>query len=470
MITGFKPYPAMKDSGLVWVGRVPAHWTLMPNRALMRRRKVLVGRRSAEYRLLSLTKGGVIVRDVESGKGKFSADMGTFQEVRNGDLVFCLFDIPETPRTVGLSRLDGMITGAYTVFECSEPVLSAFLDLFYRAMDDQKLLSPLYSGLRNTIPATRFLSIKTPVPTPAEQAGIVRFLDHQDRRIRRYIRAKQKLIRLLEERKQIIVQRAVTRGLDANVRLKPSGLEWLGGVPENWDVCRAKYLFREVDRRSDKGTELLLSLRMYQGLVPHNEVSETPVPAENLIGFKKVEPGQIVMNRMRATIGLFGIANRPGLVSPDYAVFEPIASMDPTYFLLLFKTPALGSVFRRESKGLGTGSAGFMRLYTDRFGMVQLPVPPQVEQRRIVQMIGLSTDSIDRARERARFEMDLLRDYQTRLMVDVVTGKLDVREAAAAVPDEIDEEDVWEHEVEVEVADAEIDGEDVEGELEAVEA
>lgn len=120
MIDGLKPYPAYKDTGIPWVGRVPEHWSLTPNRSLMRRRKVLVGSRHPEYRLLSLTKRGVIVRDVGSGKGKFSADMGTSQEVRSGDLVFCLFDVPETPRTVGLSRYDGMITGAYSVFECSD--------------------------------------------------------------------------------------------------------------------------------------------------------------------------------------------------------------------------------------------------------------------------------------------------------------------------------------------------------------
>jgi len=162
VIDELKPYPEKKDSGLPWVGMVPKHWELRPNRAMMRRRKVLVGKRHTEFQLLSLTKQGVIVRDVTSGKGKFSSDMGTSQEVREGDLVFCLFDVPETPRTVGLSRHNGMITGAYTVFECSDPTLRAHLDLFYRAMDDRKLLSPLYSGLRHTIPATRLLGTKTP--------------------------------------------------------------------------------------------------------------------------------------------------------------------------------------------------------------------------------------------------------------------------------------------------------------------
>ncbi len=152
MIADLKPYPAMKESGLPWLGKVPEHWTLVPNRAILRRRKALVGDRHSEYELLSLTKAGVIVRDVSTGRGKFSADMGTSQEVRVGDLIFCLFDVPETPRTVGLSKHNGMITGAYTVFECRDSRLARFLEAFYVAMDDRKLLSPLYSGLRNTFP------------------------------------------------------------------------------------------------------------------------------------------------------------------------------------------------------------------------------------------------------------------------------------------------------------------------------
>src|SRR5580765_1904402 len=113
MIESLRPYPTYKPSGLPWLDLVPGHWDLVPNRALVSRRKVLVGKRHSDYRLLSLTKAGVIVRDLRGQKGKFSADMGTSQEVRKGDLVFCLFDVPETPRTVGLSQHDGMITGAY---------------------------------------------------------------------------------------------------------------------------------------------------------------------------------------------------------------------------------------------------------------------------------------------------------------------------------------------------------------------
>ncbi len=245
MIADLRPYSDSMPSKLPWVGNIPSHWKTVPNRAFLKRRKVLVGDRHSDYALLSLTKQGVIVRDLKKQKGKFSSDMGTSQQVRQGNLVCCLFDVPETPRTIGLSRFDGMITGAYTVFECNDPTIAAFIERFYIAMDDRKLLSPLYSGLRNTIPCPVFLGTKTPVPPPDEQALIVRFLDWASVRLGKAIAAKRKVILLLEEQKQAIIHRAVTRGLDDTVPLKPSGLDWLGDVPEHWKVLRAGAMFSE---------------------------------------------------------------------------------------------------------------------------------------------------------------------------------------------------------------------------------
>lgn len=124
---GLDPSVPFKGSGVPWLGEIPAHWALSPNRAFLRVRKILVGERHPSFTLLSLTKRGVIVRELSEMRGKFSSDMGTSQEVRPGDLVFCLFDVPETPRTIGLSRNAGMITGAYTVMECTRPDVAAFL-------------------------------------------------------------------------------------------------------------------------------------------------------------------------------------------------------------------------------------------------------------------------------------------------------------------------------------------------------
>jgi len=232
---------------------MPNHWNAMPNRGFLRRCKKLVGNRHPEYTLLSLTKAGVIVRDISTGKGKFSSDMGTCQAVYPGDLIFCLFDVPEIPRTVGLSTHGGMITGAYTIFECDDPLLARYTELFYKAMDDRKLLSPLYSGLRDTIPPSTFLGTKSPVPSPEDQDAIVRFLAHHDRLVRKYMHGKQKLVSLLTEQKQAIIQQAVTRGVNPDVKLKSSGVAWLGDIPEHWEVRSSRSLFSQRKERARPG-------------------------------------------------------------------------------------------------------------------------------------------------------------------------------------------------------------------------
>ncbi len=441
MIANLQPYPAYKDSGLPWIGRVPAHWNLPPNRALLRLRKVLVGNRHHDYQLLSLTKEGVIVRNVESGKGKFSADMGTCQHVRAGDLVFCLFDVPETPRTVGLSPHDGMITGAYTVFECSDPLMAAFLDHFYRAMDDRKLLSPLYSGLRNTIPPTRFLGTKTPVPPSAEQTAIVRFLDYVDRRIRRYIRAKQKLIKLLEEQKQVIIHHAVTRGLDPDVRLKPSGVEWFGEIPEHWDVKPAKWYFREVDERSTDGSEELLSVSHITGVTPRSEKNITMFMAETYSGHKICRAGDLVINTMWAWMGALGVAEQMGIVSPSYAVYRPQKTdvLDRKFVDLVLRTWPYRAEYTCRSTGIRFSR---LRLYPEQFLRIPIVGPPAPEQKAILGAVNDAASELDEATTLAQREIDLLQEYRTRLIADVVTGKLDVREAAARLPDESDRSDL----------------------------
>lgn len=185
--------------------------------------------------------------------------------------------------------------------------------------------------------------------------------------------------------------------------MKPSGLLWLGDVPAHWDTRRIKTLLKEVDNRSKSGEERLLSLRMRQGLVDHAAAGGKPIPPEALVGFKITEHGQIVMNRMRAAYGLFAVANVRGLVSPDYAVFVPKFDAYNRYLVEVFKLSSLALIFRSESKGLGTGESGFLRLYTDRFGSIAIPYPPIDEQRSIVRFLdwhGAQTAKLIRAKKK----------------------------------------------------------------------
>ena len=430
------PYPAYKPSGIDWLGDVPDHWEMIPNRALMNQRKDVVGAFADNFTLLSLTRRGIVPRDVDNAFGKFPSSFDTYQVIEPGDLVFCLFDIDETPRTVGRSRLRGMLTGAYTRFVCGDVDTTEFLYLLYLSLDDGKLLRPLYSGLRKTISTATFLRTKVALPPLPEQQAIVRYLDHVDRRIRRYVTAKRRLIALLEEEKQAIINSAVTQGLDPNVRLKPSGVEWLGNVPEHWQRRRLKSILQPIDIRSTTGSETLLSLRRDHGVVVYAEHFERPSQSRSLVGFKLVGVGQLVVNRLQANNGLIFDSTVEGLVSPDYSVLEGMSPLNMKFLSDLLRTSSYRAYFRQNATGLGTGTAGFLRLYDDTLLETPVYLPPVGEQGAIVGHKDRATADIDAAIVRARRRIELVQEYRTRLIADVVTGKLDVREAAAQLPDE----------------------------------
>jgi type I restriction enzyme S subunit len=298
-------------------------------------------------------------------------------------------------------------------------------------------------------------SVVLPVPPFPEQAAIIRFLDHADRRIRRYIRAKQKLIKLLEEQKQAIIHRAVTRGLDPNVRLKPSGVEWLGEVPESWEILRTRYLFREVDCRSKAGTETHLSMSQKLGLVPSSMVEQRTLVSLSYTGAKLCEEDDLVLNRLKAHLGVFALARQSGVISPDYTVLRKIRPMVVQYFEHVLRCPACRGELRVRAKGI---VEGFWRLYTDDFYNIRLPVPSENDQRQIVDAIDVATESIRATIRQNEQEIALLREYRTLLIADVVTGKLDVRDAAQHLQAEAEELELLD-DVEA-LADGEEDGED----------
>jgi type I restriction enzyme S subunit len=443
MISALKPYSDFKETGLPWAPKLPSHWDLLPNRAIVRKRKVLVGVRHFDYKLLSLTKGGVIIRDISKGKGKFSSDMGTSQEVRKGDLVFCLFDVPETPRTVGLSLHDGMITGAYTVFESRRQKPLEFFELFYLAMDDRKLLSPLYSGLRNTIPPARFLGVKTPLPPPAEQEAIVRFLDYAQGRIDRAIKAKKKVITLLNEQKQAIIHKAVTHGLDPSVPLKPSGIPWLGDIPEHWKIrplkhwvkinrstipetTRPDFEFRYIDIGS-VGTGFI------KKDLDHLTFSESPSRARRVL-----RCGDTIISTVRTYLKAVWCVDEDGrdlIASTGFAVLSPQKDVEPKY--LGYVLQGDNFINRVAASSIGIAYPAISESVLGRF-LVALP-PDREEQKSIYQNIEKDSEPLSRAIDITRREIDLLVEYRTRLTADVVTGKLDVREAAKNLPEETTE-------------------------------
>lgn len=211
---GLNPNVQVKPSGIEWLGDIPEHWEIRPNRSLMRLRKQIVGTEHSGYVLLSLTIKGVVPRDMENPEGKFPASFESYQRAADGDLIFCLFDIDETPRTVGIADQTGMVTGAYDVYTCGNPDITSFIYYYYLAMDNQKRLRPFYTGLRKVIRETTFRGIKIAIPPKAERDIIVSTLDKLVQDIDHAISKLKQEINLISEYRARVNSDVVTGRID----------------------------------------------------------------------------------------------------------------------------------------------------------------------------------------------------------------------------------------------------------------
>ena len=284
-------------------------------------------------------------------------------------------------------------------------------------------------------------SVQLPLPPLSEQAAIARFLDHAYRHIRRYVRAKQKLIALLKEQKQAIIHEAVTGRMDMRTdqpyrAYKPSGVDWMKDVPEHWERRRLKTLLRSVDQRSTTGEEPLLSLRRDHGVVVYAEHFSRPPQARSLVGFKLVATGQLVVNRMQANNGLVFCSSFDGLVSPDYSVFETKTSLQMEFLSELLRTPEYRAHFRRSAAGLGTGTAGFLRLYDDKFLDTVVFLPSEDEQTIVLRELSKRLSSINTLIDTERRALQRVDEYRSCLVAEVITGKVDVREAVVSIAED----------------------------------
>jgi type I restriction enzyme S subunit len=284
--------------------------------------------------------------------------------------------------------------------------------------------------------------LRLAVPPLPEQAAIAKYLDYMDRRIRRYISAKQRLIKLLEEQKQAVIYGPVTRGLDPNVRLKASGVPWLGDVPEHWGVVRLGALLRERGEKNDdlKVTEVLSVLRA-RGVIPYAEKGHIGnKKSDDIARYKIVRPNDIVVNCMNVIIGSVGLSQYEGCLSPVYYVLTRRCECDdPRYLNAYFQTKP----FQRSLVRIGNGIlAHRMRIPMELLKCEPFPRPPASEHLEIVRYIARATANLTVAIEHAQREVLLLSEYQARLIADVVTGRLDVREAAAGLSNETSQEEM----------------------------
>jgi type I restriction enzyme S subunit len=423
------------------VEEIPEHWEVKPNKAFLSACKSEVGSTSTEKTLLSLTLKGVIPRDTESGKGKFPADFGTYQDVDKEDLVFCLFDIDETPRTVGMAQEAGMITGAYDVFRCKGGAYPKFVLDYYLHIDSFKGLRPFYTGLRKVVRPPTFMAIKIPLPPLPEQTQIAAFLDRETAKIDELVAEQRRLMDLLKEKRQAVISHAVTRGLNPDAPMKASGVEWLGGVPEHWGVEPFKHQIERNDGGvwgdDPDGISDTIVLRSTEQTSDGRWQIDDPAPrklTEAEISGSLLVEGDLLLTKSSGSSLHIG---KTTLVTAEiaamrccYSNFMQRIRMRPSFLPKLAWHFMNNDLARLQFDLLSNSSTGLANLNATMIGQIIVPVPPLPEQTQIAAYLDVETAKFATLTAEAQHAIDLLQERRTALISAAVTGQIDVRELA----------------------------------------
>jgi type I restriction enzyme S subunit len=473
MINGLKPYANMKDSGLPWLGTMPTHWDIRRGKALFQCIDIRSVTGEEELLTVSSERGVVPRSSVAVTMFKAESYVG-YKLCWPGDLV--INSLWAWARGLGVSRYHGIVSSAYGVYRlrAGYESYSAYIHELVRSAAFQWELQVRSKGIwisRLQITDDAFLTAPFPLPPKEDQTAIIRFLDHADQRIRRHIRAKQKLIKLLDEQKQAIIHRAVTRGLDPNIRLKSSGIAWLDAIPEHWNEIRLKFLIRKITdgehispRLADEGIPLLSAKDIRDRTILYDvDKYVTQNHAQQFWRRCRPERGDLLVVSRGATIGRIAIVEQD---LPFCLMGSVILCKRREDYTAEFLYYALNAHHAQTSLWFTSASSAQQAIYIRDVAELRLPIPPASEREDIVRHLEGSLSAMRDAAGRARREMSLLREYRTRLIADVVTGKLDVREAAARLPEEVSEVEPLDEMEDI----PEDEGADHDGELEAADA
>ena len=415
------------DSGVQWIREVPKNWTRVRCKDVLRETKIQVGEDSSKYTLLSLTINGIIVRDLSESKGKFPKEFNTYKIVKPNELVFCLFDVDETPRTVGLVTQEGMLTGAYSVFSVRNVDVN-FLYRYFISLDDRKALKPLYRGLRKVIPLPAFLSMPIYFPPLSEQRAIADWLDAKCADIDAAIELQQRMIDKLKAYKTAVIHQAVTKGLDKNTNIKDSGVQWIGEVPEHWEVCKVKNKFMIISGGTPKSDVESYWNGDVIWVTPadYNTEDKVIIKGKRNIteeGLKNssatILPKNSIVFSKRAPIGLVAINAVPLATNQGCLGCIPKLNVDTIYSYFLL------SSFQKQFELLGSGTT-FKEISLSSFSSFVIPLPPLSEQRAIADWLDAKCADIDATIALKEQKQEKLKAYKKTIIFEYVTGKKQV--------------------------------------------
>ena len=437
-------YPSYKDSCVEWLGEVPGHWEVAPLFGTVAERNES-NKGMQEDNLLSLSYGRIVPKDISSNDGLLPDSFETYQIVYPGDIVFRLTDLQHDKRSLRSAIVEekGIITSAYlaVIPKRASPIYMSYL---FRSYDTTKVFYSMGGGLRQSMKFDDLKRMPTVLPPPEEQTQIAAFLDRETAKIDVLVAEQRRLMALLKEKRQAVISHAVTRGLNPDVPLKPSGIEWLGDVPGHWEVCKIRRAVSAIEQgwspecysrpAEDNEWGVLKAGCVNRGVYDQKENKALPEELAPMLGFE-VQVGDVLMSRASGSPELVGStalvnSTRPKLMLSDKIFrlrFE--AWMDSHFFVAVLNSRPLRIQIEQALSG-GNGLAN--NLPQSSLLAFFLCVPPLVEQSAICEFLKIQLAKLDTLTSEAQYAIDLLRERRTALISAAVTGQIDVRSAVAS--------------------------------------
>ena len=442
------PYPEYKDAVVSWVGSIPAHWP--EKRAKYYFKEIDDRSLTGDEEMLSVSHITGVTPRSQKNVTMFKAESNVGQKrCQPGDLV--INTMWAWMSALGVSNHAGIVSPAYGVYRprSNQDYDYYYLDSLLRIEGYRSEYICRSTGIRSSrlrLYPDKFLSMPVVCPPQEEQQAIARFLKAQDRLFRKFIRNKRRFIELLKEQKQNVINQAVTRGLDPKVKFKPSGVEWIGDIPEHWDATKLKRVVSfnpsKSETRANPADEEKVVFLPMENISVNGDIdcSEKRTLSEVWNGFTYFRRGDVVVAKITPCFEngkgayLKGLESDFGFGTTELIVLRPSKAIDGAFLRFLTSTKQ----FLLLGEQYMTGAAGQQRIPSDFVKNYPIGLPPIKEQREILEHIQEKSAEIDQAITRAQREIELMREYRTRLISDVVTGQVDVR--GIEVPEVADEE------------------------------
>ena len=431
----FEKYPSYKDSGTEWLGEIPSQWNVVPGLSFLYESKEKnTGMKRNE--VLSLSYGKIRVKGKEELTGLVPESFETYQLVNEGDIIFRPTDLQNDKVSLrsAISEHQGIITSAYLNLGVKKTAHSKFYHYLFRTIDNNKVIYGLGSGLRQNISFLDFRRFTFPFPSLPEQTAIAKFLDEKTEKIDQAIAQKQALIQLLKERKQILIQQAVTKGLNPDAPMKDSGIDWIGEIPEHWEVKRLKHsVFNIIS--GPFGSSLVKDEYVKEGYKIYGQ--EQVIPNDLTIGDYYISQRKFESMRryevfegdvLVSCVGTFGkIAVVPkeferGIINPRLIKMTPVLSLISSKFL--HETLLSSFCFKQFDMYSRGGTMGVINI--DLLSKLILFVPPLKEQEEILNHIVCKRAQLTESIGLQERQIEQLKEYKSVLIDSAVTGKIKV--------------------------------------------